>query len=90
MYCNIYIIVIFNSTGETLDCKCETPVCDCDTLECESPDCKFENIDCESPNNEWDGTTSTTPLIIGAIVGIIGLLLGASGLIIACVTIKQR
>ena len=63
--------VIFNYTGETLDCKCE-------------------NFDCETPNTECNGASYTTPLIIGAIVGIIGILLGASGLIIACVTVKQR
>ena len=77
-----------STTGQTSVCKCATPDSDCDTLECETPDC--ENFDCETPDNQCDSTSYTTPLIIGAIVGIIGLLVGASGFIIACVTIKKR
>ena len=76
---------------ETPVCVCETTVSNRDTLECETPDCtKCENFDYETPDSQCDRTSYTTTFIIGAIVGIIGLLMGASGLIIACVTIKKR
>ena len=35
-------------------------------------------------------TGCTTPLVTGVMIGIIGALVGASGLIIACVTVKWR
>ena len=35
-------------------------------------------------------TGCTTPFVTGVIIGIIGALVGASGLIIACVTVKWR
>ena len=85
MKCTVtYNFVTIIYTGEILDCECETsvcetpvcetPVCDCDTFECESPDCsKCENFDYETADNQCDSTNYTTPLIIGAIVGIIGL-----------------
>ena len=35
-------------------------------------------------------SSSKTPLIVGVVIGIIGVLVGASGLIITCVTVKLR
>ena len=42
---------------------------------------RTRNSECES---------SRTPLIIGVTIGIIGVLVGTSGLIITCITVKQR
>ena len=54
-------------------------------------DCKCETPVYETPDYKCLSCTSCTiPLIIGVIIGIIAVLVGACGLIITCVMVKWR